>query len=349
MDHGDQAPDAPPVDRVDPPVEPALTPVQQEVLHELGASTVERPRFDPDLGRHLRSALENGLAPVLESLDQDAGEHVAVDRNNRVFVGKYPLAKVLGCEGLYLATDAEPFTWSVPTATGTIVHKAIELGIAWDGDAPPRVLVDAALERLSLDTAPVSDWLYSLDEPDRAQLRADAVALVSAFDEVFPPLKAQWRPVTETKLRAELAKGAVVLSGRVDLTLGRAHGDLAGKVIIDFKTGNQRPDHVEDLRFYALLETLARGVPPRLVASAYLDSGRLRTEVVTTDLLEAAVRRTIEGVTRIIELTRAGRPPRLLAAGHCRWCPALDACATGRSWIAETDADEGDRYDPDDV
>jgi RecB family exonuclease len=342
-DAGQSAPgDAAPAD--EPAHAPSLTPVQQEILDQLGASTVERPRFDPELGRHLRSVLESGIAPALEGLDDGA-----VGRDNRVFVGKYPLAKVLGCEGLYLATDAEPFAWSVPTATGTIVHKAVELGIAWDGEAPPRVLVDAALERLSLDTAPVSDWLYGLAEADRAQLRAEAVAMVSAFGEVFPPLKPQWRPVTETKLRAELAKGTVVLSGRVDLTLGRAHGDLAGKVIVDFKTGNQRPDHVEDLRFYALLETLARGVPPRLVASAYLDAGRLRTEEVTTDLLEAAVRRTVEGVTRIIELTRAGRSPRLLAAGHCRWCPALDACATGRAWIAERDADEGDRYDPDDA
>jgi RecB family exonuclease len=347
MDDGNEpgGPDTGGEDRPSPaPAEPALTPVQAEVLAELGASTVERPRFEPDLGKQLRRALEAGITPVLAATGDERRKG-----EDRVFVGKYPLAKVLGCEGLYLATEAEPFAWSVPTATGTIVHKAIELGVAWDGEAPPRVLVDAALDRLSLDTAPVSDWLYGLDEPDRAQLRAEAVALVSAFGEVFPPLKAQWRPVTETKLRAELVAGSVVLSGRVDLTLGRAHGDLAGKVIIDFKTGNQRADHVEDLRFYALLETLARGVPPRLVATAYLDAGRLRTEVVTTDMLEAAVRRTVEGVTRIVELAANQRPPRLLPAGHCRWCPALDACATGRSWLADTDADQGDRYDPDDV
>ena len=46
--------------------------------------------------------------------------------------------------------------------------------------------------------------------------------------------------------------------------LGRPTGDESSKVIIDLKTGRSSPRHRDDLRFYALVETLARELPPRL-------------------------------------------------------------------------------------
>ena len=76
------------------------------------------------------------------------------------------------------------------------------------------------------------------------------------FLECFPPLEARWRPVTESRLRADLCDDRIVLSGKVDLTVGRADGLRAGKVLLDLKTGGFAPAHREDLRFYALLETL---------------------------------------------------------------------------------------------
>ena len=73
-----------------------------------------------------------------------------------------------------------------------------------------------------------------------------------------------------------------MLSGKVDLTVGRADGLRAGKVLVDLKTGGFSPSHREDLRFYALVETLRLGVPPRLLATYYLDGGRLQQEAVRT-------------------------------------------------------------------
>jgi hypothetical protein len=79
--------------------------------------------------------------------------------------------------------------------------------------------------------------------------------------------------VLEGKVRAELFDARVVLSGKTDLALGQADGTTAGKVLIDFKTGGFSPAHIDDLRFYALLETLKIGTPPRLLASYYLEAG----------------------------------------------------------------------------
>ena len=67
--------------------------------------------------------------------------------------------------------------------------------------------------------------------------------------------------------------------------------------------------HREDLRFYALIETLVREVPPRLLASYSLDSAAAETEDVTVDLLRSTLRRTLDGVQRMVEIQFEGRPP----------------------------------------
>ncbi len=337
----------------------ALTPVQQQILSELGATAAERPEFDPSLARRMRSYLDDSVRTVLDGLAATASESDAhagapaapgrrTDKRLPLYVSKHALMQVHNCEGLYLADEAEPFEWTVRTATGTIVHKAIELGVSWDPDPVPAELVDAAIASLTESTASIGDWLYGLDERQRAELRGAAIEMSSAFWEVFPPLKPRWRPVAENRLRAELGGSTgVVISGRVDLTLGRAEGNRAGKVIIDFKTGAMRQHHTDDLRFYALLETLARGTPPRLLATLYLDAGQLRTEAVTEDLLTAALRRTMDGAARIAAVTIGHQDPELTPGYHCRWCPALATCDTGQGWLAALD--DTDRYDPDDV
>ena len=85
----------------------------------------------------------------------------------------------------------------------------------------------------------------------------------------------------EAPVRAEFAEGKIILSGKVDLSLGKPYGNTAGKVLIDFKTGAFYPSHREDLRFYALLESIRLGVPPRMVATYYLDRSDFSIEHVT--------------------------------------------------------------------
>jgi hypothetical protein len=323
----------------------ALNPVQQQILSELGATAAERPEFDPSLGRGMRTYLDNSVGSVIESLTEPGDP---IDKRLPLYVSKHALTQVHNCEGLYVADEAQPFEWTVRTATGTIVHKAIELGVSWDPDPVPVELVDAALDSLTESPGSIGDWLYGLDDRHRAELRGAAVEMSSAFWEVFPPLKPRWRPVAENRLRAELGgNNGVVVSGRVDLTLGRAEGNRAGKVIIDFKTGAMRQHHTDDMRFYALLETLARGTPPRLLATLYLDAGQLRTEAVTEDLLTAALRRTMDGVARIAAVTIGGQEPELSPGYHCRWCPAADSCGTGQAWLRALD--DAEVYDPDDI
>ena len=203
-------------------------------------------------------------------------------------------------------------------------------------------LVDEAIARLVGDgLAPTQRFLAGLSTADRADLRAGATDLVTKFLECFPPLRTAWRPVTESRVLVALFGGAVVLAGKTDLTLGRLHGTEPRKVIIDFKSGRPALTHREDLRFYALLETCRMGVPPRKVASYYLDSAEAHAEDVTDALLQSAVRRTVDGIVKIVELTRLGRTPTKQPGWVCRWCPQVEDCPEGQAELARQ-AESGD-------
>lgn len=314
-----------------------LNPAQQEVLDVFDARSQGPVQFDAGLRHELRAALEHGLAPLLEAIPPD----------ETLFFSKYPLAQVHGCEGKFRAERAEDFTWTVPSARGSIAHKAIELSIHWDGEPAPLSLVDEAMARLAHGSGSLADFLQTSDQGDLAELRAQANERVAKFVECFPPLKPAWRPVTESNVKVELFDRRIVLQGRVDLTLGHARGTTARKVLIDFKSGGFSPTHVDDLRFYALLEAIRIGTPPRQLATYYLDSGRPHPESVSEGLLDAAVARTVDGATRIVELEHGHAEAVLRAGPTCRWCPALMTCATGRGWVEQTDDVDLDAVEPD--
>jgi hypothetical protein len=326
--------EAPPLELVGDPLvarSVPLNPAQQQVLDLLGAHGEEPVAFAPSLRGELLAELEHGLAPLVAAIPPDES----------LYLSKFPLSQVHGCEARFLAGHDEPFEWSVASARGTVAHKAIELSIHWDGEPFPLDLVDEAMARLSLGTSSHADYLQRSTDIDRAELRGEANERVTKFLECFPPLKPAWRPVTESGVKIELFDRRIILQGRVDLTLGHARGTTARKVLIDFKSGGFSPSHVEDLRFYALLEAIRIGTPPRRLASYYLDAGKPHPETVTLAVLEAAIHRTVDGATRMVELLHHEHPPAKRPGPGCRWCPLVDACAEGRGWIAGVDADLG--------
>jgi hypothetical protein len=306
---------------------PPLNPAQQDVVDLLGAAPDARPQFDAGLRHELRHELEEGLAEIADELEPE----------KPLWVSKRALATVHGCELRHLAENDAGFEWSAVTARGTVSHKAIELSIHWKGEPDPMEMVDEAIARLANGSDGLADWLQTSSEAETAELRAAANERVVTFFECFPPLKSQWRPVTEARLRTDLLDGRVVLAGRTDLSLGRSIGTTAGKVIIDLKTGGHSPSHLDDLRFYALIETLRLGTPPRLLASYYLDAGRAQPEAVTEGLLRAAVARTIDGAHILHQLEVGTREPRVRPGPMCRWCPALARCGPGRAHLGEDD------------
>jgi len=115
--------------------------------------------------------------------------------------------------------------------------------------------------------------------------------------------------------------------------MGRPSGRESRKVIIDLKTGRVSHRHREDLRFYALVETLVRDVPPRKLATFYLDSAEPIVEDVTEGVLRAALRRTLDGIHRLIQLQVEGEVAVKKPGVSCRWCPYRSECAEGQSYL----------------
>jgi hypothetical protein len=300
-----------------------LNPAQQAVLDALGSPGGDWPAFDVGLRHELRATLEDGLGPAVTS----ANELGLLP----LHVTKHVLSSVHGCEARFLGESNDFPGWSIPTARGAVAHKAIELSVNLRGNALPRDLVDDALDRLTESENGLATWLQGISEIERAELRAVANDRVATFLEAWPPLVSKWRPVTEARIRSEVCEGAIVLQGKVDLTLGMAAGTTARKVLVDLKSGAFSPAHLEDLRFYALLETLKLGVPPRRVATYYLESATCEPLDVTDAVLRSAARRVVDGVDRLVALRGGQAQPVYRPGPACRWCPLLASCEAGRA------------------
>jgi CRISPR/Cas system-associated exonuclease Cas4 (RecB family) len=160
-----------------------------------------------------------------------------------------------------------------------------------------------------------------------------SVERVTKFVECFPPLDPRAHPVTEASAQWPI-EGPIVLRARVDLMLGRPSGAESRKVIVDLKTGRPNARHRQDLGFYALIETLAREVPPRKVATFYLDAGEAIVDDVDERVLRSAVRRTLDAVERMVELEVDGREPVRTPGVTCRWCSLADDCDDGQAFLA---------------
>ncbi len=285
-----------------------LSPAQQRTLEAL-RRTDEPVVFDRRLVAELRADATAALADLTERLGP-----------NQLAVNKFNVATVLTCETHFL--DPGPFTWTPAIACGKVSHRAIELQLNWRGEPSPTELVDDALARLADDESPFGDWLAGLAAGDEADLRSRAVARVTQFVECFPPLRHSWHPVTEAQVRWPV-DGSILLRAKADIVIGRAVGAESRKVLVDLKSGRIYDRHREDLRYYALVETLAREVPPRMVASFSLEAGEAVVDDVTEAMLRTSLRRTLDAIERMIELTVEGRPPRAAPSAGCFRCREL--------------------------
>jgi len=304
------------VDAVDAAGRAVLTPVQRKMLDELIEPPGPRPVFDDLLPLRLVDRLEAGIAPVVDDMGPGA-----------LAVNKSALARVHQCERFFVVENEARFEWSVAAARGTIAHRALGLSLTMR-DVPPLDLVDEAMARIADDG---DDWtprrfLRSASTGELAELRASAGELVAKFQECCPPLRTDWRPRIESPLRVELCADRVVLRAKIDLALHRACGNEARTVLVDFKSGRPHAGHLDDLRFYALVETIRLGVPPFRLAAYYLDAARWQHEDVTEELLEVAARRVVAGVRKLAELRYSNREPEFTPSAACTYCRARDTC-----------------------
>jgi hypothetical protein len=296
-----------------------LTDPQRRTLEQL-IGTGERPTVPGDLARRLRDRIEDAVG--------------GLDLPDTLWLGKEKLTDHGRCEGKYLSAingEAPPFEHSVKSATGVLLHKAVEVDVGARDGLDAHTIADIAADRLIEREERFAEYWNALAPVDRGDVLMDVARRITLFQATFPPLKKLRReltPIAELPLKAELLGGALVLSGRVDLVLGAPDRDRplrAKRLAIDLKTGGAYPEHPEDLRYYALLMTLRFGVPPYRVASLFLESGEWQAEDVNEPGLLHAGDRVIAAARAAAELW-AGREPALVPGVYCAWCPRAETC-----------------------
>jgi len=298
-----------------------LTPLQNKTLGLLRRSA-DPVVFDQAFVTSLRGDVTDAFDSFHERLGDES-----------IFLNKHRVTSVLGCEVQHLLPD--DFSWSLAVAGGQVAHRAIQLAINWRGDPVPADLVDEAIAILVDDDSSLGDWISGLTEAERSDLVGFAVDKVIKFQECFPPLDRRAAPTTESAVRWPI-DGPIILSGKVDLSIGRPAGAESRKVLIDLKTGWVVAKHREDLRFYALVETLRTGVPPRKLASFYLDAGEPVVEDVSERILLSAARRTLDAAHAEIELRVEGREPVKRPGVSCKWCRLAPDCDEGQAYLASS-------------
>jgi PD-(D/E)XK nuclease superfamily len=305
-----------------------VTSLQRRTL-ELLIGAGERPTFPPDLHVRLRDRIEaavRGLEPP-----------------EPLFLTKARLTDAGRCQGRFdaaLRREGPPFQHAPATAGGLLVHKAIELEVGAREEPDAHALVGVAADRLASSDEAFARYWSAMGTLERDELLMRAMAAVVLFRETFPPLRplrSELAPMVEWRMRAELSGGALILDGRVDLSLGRQHGPAAGRLLIDLKGEGAWPEHAEDLRFYALVHTLRFGVPPYRVATVFLVSGEWQLEDVDERVLAHAADRVVAAARSAAALA-AGREPDLVPGRYCAWCPRRAACPAA---AADLDVAEG--------
>jgi hypothetical protein len=78
---------------------------------------------------------------------------------------------------------------------------------------------------------------------------------------------------------------------------------------------------------------------PRRLATYSLAAARADVEDVSEGVLQAAVRRVVAGVLRIVAVELDKDEPTRRPAAHCPWCPLNEECAPGVAYLSR-DHDE---------
>ena len=188
-------------------------------------------------------------------------------------VTKDRLTRVLACEAHHDGTEFGQRAPTVAMACGAIVDVLFRQLVTVGSIGDP--MADG-LAALSVDDhqAELVSWIERLPGPERDELRAEVERQADGLVRRWPALDPAWLPRTQEALRVGLAGGAVELSARVDLAIGRPARDRASVAIVEVKSGARRIEHRADLHFYALVEALRSPAPPFVVATYYTRTGR---------------------------------------------------------------------------
>ncbi len=210
------------------------------------------------------------------------------------------------------------------TLVGIVVHRAVQLMHTHPGMLPG-VCVDHALEAaLSSERAVAAAW-EAATVSEQSDMLTRAASMVASWTTSWPALDPAWLPRFEESVQARI--GSLVLSGRIDLVLGRPRADLTQSMFLaDIKSGGLSDHHNDEAAFYALVATLRNGVAPWRSCVFSLASGEWTDPTVDEDVLWAAAEGVVRAVKAVVAVRGGRREPETTPGHWCSWCPSAATC-----------------------
>ena len=301
---------------------------QRRVVEETLAWGVTRPVVPQGLEERLLGRMTLAVGAWL-----DLRERRSELAGRPLLVTKTRLSRLV-CDGLQ--RDPEPYVHAWANVRGTLVHAAIESDVDGARAEDVDVVVERAWHRLATersgDPSSIASWLNLRDAGERTTMLEESAQLLAGFREVWPELTdVPLRVRTEQRLVVQLGGRAVRLQGVPDLIVESPVADgRARRLIVDLKTGMPRGQRDRDeLRFYALLATLAGGSAPFRWATLYVTEGRLEHEDLAEAVLATAADRVADAILQAVRLAESetGAAEELLAGGPwCRGCRRRVTC-----------------------
>ncbi len=113
------------------------------------------------------------------------------------------------------------------------------------------------------------------------------------------------------------------LRGKIDLAVTEPEGDT----LVEYKTGEPRPEHEEQSLLYALLWWTVTGRLARERQLIYASQETVKLGPVTRELVEQEARRAAERVRRARNEIQSPSPKVHLDSEGCRLCPVRQLCS----------------------
>ncbi|HVB94713.1 MAG TPA: hypothetical protein VND67_10350 [Acidimicrobiales bacterium] len=265
------------------------------LLDRLRVTGRPRPPADAERVARLRETIEHGLCQGAVATTGCGGRPIVPGPPKPLVVTKDLLTRALDRESPLRARSDRVQPPTVPMACGVVIDALFRQLVTTGAIGDP---MRDAVEALVLDDrhGDLVTWIDNLSVAERGALTAEVDRQSADLVHRWPRLDPSWLPRTQVPMRVGLARGAIELSGRVDLAIGRPGLNVASVAILEVKSGARRPEHRKDLHFYALVETLRNPAPPFAVATYYTRTGELDVDPVSDELLASAARRTVAGI-----------------------------------------------------
>lgn len=217
---------------------------------------------------------------------------------------------------------------------GVVIDAAAKLATLVPQRAPT---VEAALAYLQA-SGDTTAAVHLADRGGAGALPPDVATRIDQLAGAWPAIDPGWWPRVEEPVRAVLAGGAVVVSGRLDVLLGGPPSPRPA-VVVEVKAGRWHDGARADAHLYALLVALRDGRPPAAVVTVVAD-GTTQVEPIRPAVLTTAADRVVHAMDVAADIA-AGQPAPAHPGPHCGHCPLRPACPEGRAWHPDEAAEPG--------